>query len=97
MEGCSTVDANIALRLIVDARHSTAASDILRDFGIESIRLRINNPDKVKWLIARGVEVQQIPHDHDHCKESAAYLETKRDKMRHTTITCEIPSTEESS
>ena len=82
--GRDTVDANLDLGLPADARHYAAASQILRDLGVGSVRLLTNNPDKSRSLTAYGVPVaEQIaltPHPNDHNLE---YLRTKRDRMGH--------------
>ena len=56
---------------------------ILRDQGIDAVRLLTNNPDKVTGLRAGGITVEQVglqidPHTHD-----IDYLRTKRDRMGH--------------
>ena len=51
--GRDTVDANLDLGLPADARHYGAATQILRDLGVGSVRLLTNNPDKVEQ--PRGV------------------------------------------
>jgi 3,4-dihydroxy 2-butanone 4-phosphate synthase/GTP cyclohydrolase II len=82
--GRDTVDANLDLGLPADARHYGAASQILRDLGVESVRLLTNNPDKTEALEEFGVPVKErlpiITRPNDH---NLAYLETKRDRMGH--------------
>jgi 3,4-dihydroxy 2-butanone 4-phosphate synthase/GTP cyclohydrolase II len=56
-----TVDANLALGQQADARNYTVEAAILRDLGVESIRLLTNNPDKVDGLLALGIAVLRVP------------------------------------
>jgi len=82
--GRDTVDANLDLGLPADARHYGAASQILRDLGVGSVRLMTNNPAKTANLEDYGVPVVErvplTPHPNDH---NIAYLMTKRDRMGH--------------
>ncbi len=82
--GHDTVDANLELGLPADARHYGAATQILRDLGVDSVRLLTNNPDKTSSLKDYGVPVAErvplTPHPNDH---NLAYLQTKRDRMGH--------------
>jgi 3,4-dihydroxy 2-butanone 4-phosphate synthase / GTP cyclohydrolase II len=82
--GRDTVDANLDLGLPADARHYGAATQILRDLGVESVRLLTNNPDKVTNLEEYGVPVAErvplTPRPNDH---NIGYLMTKRDRMGH--------------
>ncbi|MCD4535027.1 bifunctional 3,4-dihydroxy-2-butanone-4-phosphate synthase/GTP cyclohydrolase II [Nocardioides sp. cx-169] len=82
--GRDTVDANLDLGLPADARHYGTATQVLRDLGIERVRLMTNNPDKVDNLEDFGIEVAErvplTPHPNDH---NLAYLLTKRDRMGH--------------
>jgi 3,4-dihydroxy 2-butanone 4-phosphate synthase/GTP cyclohydrolase II len=82
--GRDTVDANLDLGLPADARHYGTATQVLRDLGIESVRLLTNNPAKVTNLEDYGVSVAErvplTPHPNDH---NLAYLLTKRDRMGH--------------
>ncbi|WP_432479105.1 bifunctional 3,4-dihydroxy-2-butanone-4-phosphate synthase/GTP cyclohydrolase II [Nocardioides sp. GXQ0305] len=82
--GRDTVDANLDLGLPADARHYGAATQILRDLGVRSVRLLTNNPDKTSSLEDYGVPVRArvplTPHPNDH---NLAYLLTKRDRMGH--------------
>jgi 3,4-dihydroxy 2-butanone 4-phosphate synthase/GTP cyclohydrolase II len=82
--GRDTVDANLDLGLPADARHYGAATQILRDLGVPSVRLLTNNPDKTSSLESYGVPVTErvalTPRPNDH---NLAYLLTKRDRMGH--------------
>ncbi len=82
--GLDTVDANRALELPVDARRYHAAAWLLHAFGVESVRLLTNNPDKIEALRELGVSVRsRVPHFVQVQPEGSAYLETKRVRMRH--------------
>jgi 3,4-dihydroxy 2-butanone 4-phosphate synthase/GTP cyclohydrolase II len=82
--GRDTVDANLDLGLPADARHYGAATQILRDLGIDRVRLLTNNPDKTQSLEAYGIRVTErvplTPRPNDH---NLTYLRTKRDRMGH--------------
>jgi 3,4-dihydroxy 2-butanone 4-phosphate synthase/GTP cyclohydrolase II len=82
--GRDTVDANLDLGLPADARHYGAATQVLKDLGVRSVRLMTNNPDKVTNLEEYGIGVAErvplTPHPNDH---NLAYLLTKRDRMGH--------------
>jgi 3,4-dihydroxy 2-butanone 4-phosphate synthase/GTP cyclohydrolase II len=82
--GRDTVDANLDLGLPADARHYGAATQILKDLGVTSVRLMTNNPAKTDGLESYGVPVVErvplTPHPNDH---NVAYLQTKRDRMGH--------------
>jgi 3,4-dihydroxy 2-butanone 4-phosphate synthase/GTP cyclohydrolase II len=82
--GRDTVDANLDLGLPADARHYGAATQVLRDLGVQSVRLLTNNPAKTNGLEDYGVSVSErvrlTPHPTDH---NLAYLLTKRDRMGH--------------
>ncbi len=78
------MDANLDLGLPADARHYGAATQVLRDLGIGSVRLLTNNPDKTSSLESYGIPVVErvalTPRPNDH---NLAYLQTKRDRMGH--------------
>lgn len=83
-QGLDTVDANRALGQPVDARNYDAAAAILRDMGIQSVRLMSNNPRKLAALQAAGVDVvERSAHElpaHEHNRD---YLATKRKRLGH--------------
>lgn len=82
--GRDTVDTNLDLGLPADARHYGAATQILRDLGVSSVRLLTNNPAKSSSLKEYGIAVTErvplTPHPNDH---NIGYLLTKRDRMGH--------------
>ncbi|MFZ4893164.1 GTP cyclohydrolase II [Plantibacter sp. Mn2098] len=84
-DGLDTLDANIALGLPADARDYTAASAILADLGITSVRLLTNNPEKERQLTKRGVAVtERVPLVVGVGLFNEGYLSTKRDRMGHS-------------
>ncbi|RJS47978.1 bifunctional 3,4-dihydroxy-2-butanone-4-phosphate synthase/GTP cyclohydrolase II [Nocardioides cavernaquae] len=91
--GRDTVDANLDLGLPADARHYGTATQILRDLGIEEVRLITNNPDKCASLSDFGIAVTDRVALNTHVNENnVAYLRTKRDRMGHT-IDLDVPVT----
>ena len=83
-KGHDTVDANRMLGLPDDARKYDVAADLLQHFGVESVILLTNNPEKVSGLRALGVDVKgRIPVIVPANPFSAGYLEAKRTRMRH--------------
>ncbi|MFP5020782.1 GTP cyclohydrolase II [Pseudonocardia phyllosphaerae] len=82
-EGLDTVDANLSLGYPVDGRDYAAAAGILRDLGVQHVRLLTNNPEKVEALKSNGIGVERVPHEilpNDH---SVTYLTAKRDRLGH--------------
>ena len=89
-QGMDTVDANLALGLPSEAREYGAAVEMLKDLGVESVRLMSNNPAKVKFLEDAGIPVTELsPLIVGVSEENQGYLDTKRDRMGHM-----IPETE---
>jgi GTP cyclohydrolase II len=82
--GLDTVDANLKLGFKADQRDFSAAIDILRHFGLKSIRLLTNNQHKVVALEAGGITVaEQVPLWMAVNPHNERYLATKRGKMGH--------------
>lgn len=82
--GMDTVDANLALGLPSEAREYGAAVSILRDLGINSVRLMSNNPAKIDALEVAGISVSEyVPIVVGQSSENLGYLATKREKMGH--------------
>jgi GTP cyclohydrolase II len=82
--GADTVEANEMLGFEADLRGYELPSGILRYFGVRSLRLLSNNPDKIGALERAGVEVtERIPcivEPHEHRED---YLRTKQEKLGH--------------
>jgi 3,4-dihydroxy 2-butanone 4-phosphate synthase/GTP cyclohydrolase II len=82
--GLDTVEANLELGHDADLRNYGAAALILRDFGIRSIRLMTNNPDKMDSLRRYGIGISdRLPLICDANPFNEKYLRTKRLKMNH--------------
>lgn len=83
-DGLDTLDANLALGLPADARDYGAATAILDELGITSVRLLTNNPEKVRQLQAHGVTVtERVPLVVGVGSHNEGYLAAKRDRMGH--------------
>jgi len=82
--GYDTVDANRALGLPDDARTYEVVPEMLAHFGVPSISLMTNNPDKLSKLTALGVSVERcLPVVAMTNPHSAGYFEAKRKRMGH--------------
>lgn len=82
-EGLDTVAANLALGYEPDLREYSSAGAILRDLGIERIRLLTNNPAKVAGVEAEGIAVTRLPLETPAHGGNRAYLEAKRQGLGH--------------
>lgn len=84
-KGLDTVDANLKLGHPTDARDYGLGAQVLRDLGVQKIRLMTNNPTKRAGLSGYGLEiVERVPLIAEPKSEIARrYLEVKRDKMGH--------------
>ncbi len=83
-EGLDTVEANLAIGMPEDARSYVAASDIIKDLGIESVELMTNNPDKINKLEKQGIKIsKRVPIEPEHSHKADEYLKTKAEKMGH--------------
>ena len=83
-DGLDTLDANLALGLPIDARDYGAATAILADLGIDTVRLLTNNPEKVRQLESHGIRVaERLPLVVGVGAVNTGYLDTKRRRMGH--------------
>jgi GTP cyclohydrolase II len=82
--GADTVEANERLGFESDLRNYELPGAILRHFGLKSIRLMSNNPEKVLAVENAGVMVaERIPCLAGVVDTREAYLRTKKEKMGH--------------
>lgn len=82
--GADTIEANALLGLPIDSRRYDAAACMLRNLGVQRIRLLTNNPLKMAALAEFGIEVvsreaSMTPPGPDNER----YLRTKQDQMGH--------------
>ena len=85
-QGLDTVEANHKLGFKADIRDYMVGLQILKDLGLNQIRLLTNNPKKTDAFVYAGVDLQvveQIPIIAPPEVERRDYLATKRDKMGH--------------
>ncbi|WP_323704522.1 3,4-dihydroxy-2-butanone-4-phosphate synthase [Mammaliicoccus sp. Dog046] len=83
-QGYDTVTANEALGFAADLRDYTEASQILKYFNIEEIRLISNNPDKFQQIQDLGIRISdRVPVVIPANKTNQSYLNTKKDQMGH--------------
>jgi len=82
--GADTVEANERLGFESDLRSYELPAAILRYFGLRSVRLLSNNPEKVTAVENAGIEVaERVPCLAAVLDTREAYLRTKKEKMGH--------------
>jgi 3,4-dihydroxy-2-butanone 4-phosphate synthase len=82
--GLDTVEANHRLGFPADCRDFALPAAILRELGINRVRLLTNNPRKTDGLVSAGIDVvAQIPCKVAPNPHSLAYLRAKKEKMGH--------------
>ena len=85
-QGMDTVEANIALGHQADSRDYGVGIQVLKDLGLDRVRLLTNNPKKTDAFIYGGFDlrvVDQVPIMPPINEHNAHYLATKRDKLGH--------------
>ena len=82
--GLDTVEANHHLGFGGDERDFGAAAAMLRQLGIERVRLLTNNPAKISQLRQHGIEVAgRVPHIFEPNAYNRDYLLTKALRSGH--------------
>ena len=83
-QGYDTVEANERLGFGADEREYGSGVEILRDLGVQSVRLLSNNPRKVLGVEHHGLRVtEQIPLEVPASDLTREYLRTKKKKLGH--------------
>ena len=83
-QGMDTVEANLALGFSADRRDYGIGMQILRDLGVQRIRLMTNNPAKRHGLSGYGLEiVERVPVIASANPHNVRYLSVKQEKMGH--------------
>lgn len=82
-EGLDTVDAYRRMHVEVDSRRYDTAIDILRELGIERVRLITNNPSKIAALKESGLVVTRGLQKLAATDANIDYLRVKASKLGH--------------
>src|SRR5688572_15515345 len=83
-EGADTIEANERLGLAVDLRCYEQCAEILRDLGLNRVRLMSNNPEKMRALKEMGFKVvERVSLMVPPTDAARGYLRTKKERMGH--------------
>lgn len=83
-QGMDTAEANTHLGFPVDSRDYTMASQIIRYFELQSVKLMTNNPAKIEALTKLGISnIDREPLEITANQKNAQYLFTKKVKLGH--------------
>jgi 3,4-dihydroxy 2-butanone 4-phosphate synthase/GTP cyclohydrolase II len=82
--GLDTVEANLELGFKEDLRDYGIAAQILRDLGVNKLRLLTNNPRKISGIEGYGLKViERVPLEMPAQASNIHYLRTKQRKLGH--------------
>lgn len=83
-QGFDTVEANEKLGFPPELRNYALSAQMLKDLGINKVRLLTNNPEKIYGLTKYGIDViDRIAIQIPAVEENKNYLTTKKTKMGH--------------
>ena len=83
-QGMDTVQANLELGFKEDLRDYGIGAQILRDLGVQKLRLLTNNPRKIIGLEGYGLTVvERVPLEVPPHASNIDYLRTKQQKLGH--------------
>lgn len=83
-QGLDTVEANLQLGLPADDRNYAIAYQILKNLGIDTLRLLTNNPLKITAIQQYGIMVtERVSLEMEPTQENHGYLKTKKEKLGH--------------
>ena len=83
-KGYDTVEANVNLGFPADMREYGIGAQILKDLGVQKLKLMTNNPKKINGLRGYDIEiVERIPIQIQYNEDNEFYLKTKKEKMHH--------------
>jgi 3,4-dihydroxy 2-butanone 4-phosphate synthase/GTP cyclohydrolase II len=83
-QGADTIEANERLGLAVDLRRYEQCAEILRDLGLNRVRLISNNPEKMQALAQMGLDlVERVSLSIPPADAARDYLRTKKERLGH--------------
>ena len=83
-EGMDNVEANIALGFPPDLRDYSSGAQIIKDLGMQKLKIMTNNPLKIDGLSDYGIEiVERVPIEPKHMHQADFYMKVKKEKMGH--------------
>lgn len=83
-QGYDTLDANLELGHQADERDYSIAIKMLRDLGVNSVRLISNNPEKIKALEDANIKLQERIKLHVETNPlNEKYVKVKKERFRH--------------
>ena len=83
-QGADTIEANEQLGLAVDLRCYEQCAEILRELGLNRVRLISNNPEKMQALSQMGLDVvERVSLLIPPTDAARGYLRTKKERLGH--------------